>query len=234
MPLMLVIAVLVKLTSRGPIIYSQKRVGRLGQEFTMHKFRTMLDDCERLTGACWSIPGDTRITSLGHLLRRTHLDELPQLWNVLTGEMSLVGPRPERPEFVPLLDEAIPGYRDRLHVLPGVTGLAQVYLPPDSDLESVRRKLQYDLYYVRQGGLFLDVRLIIVTGLHAARVPARWLLALLRIPGPSWIESPAERIVVKAPAEAGNSGPQPPVSPCAPVMLDTGTSVPSLSLEVLR
>src|SRR5207248_4660391 len=140
---------LVKLTSPGPMLYTQTRLGRRGRPFTIYKIRTMLHDCESLTGPQWSTPGDTRITRVGRWLRRTHIDELPQLWNVLRGDMSLVGPRPERPEFIPELENAIPFYRDRLLVRPGITGLAQVQLPPDTDMDSVRRQLAHDIYYGR-------------------------------------------------------------------------------------
>src|SRR5439155_12868491 len=115
---------LVKLTSRGPALYTQTRLGRNGRPFTIYKLRTMQHRCESLTGARWSTPGDPRITPVGRFLRKTHLDELPQLWNVLRGDMALVGPRPERPEFVPQLEQAVPHYRDRLLVRPGVSGLA--------------------------------------------------------------------------------------------------------------
>src|SRR5262245_22208400 len=120
-PLLLFAAVLVKLTSRGPAFYSQTRVGADGRHFTIYKVRTMIHNAESLTGARWSLPGDPRITLVGRFLRASHLDELPQLWNVLRGEMSLVGPRPERPEFVPGLEKALPGYTNRLLVRPGVT-----------------------------------------------------------------------------------------------------------------
>ena len=140
-PVMLVVMGLVRLTSPGPMIYRQTRLGRGGRPFTMYKIRTMIHDCERLTGARWLTPGDCRVTPIGRFLRATHLDELPQLWNILRGEMSLVGPRPERPEIVPQLERVLPAYRERLRVRPGVTGLAQVQLAPDTDLESVRRKL---------------------------------------------------------------------------------------------
>src|SRR5205085_11588970 len=124
----------------------------------------------------------------GRCLRRTHLDELPQLWNVLRGDMSLVGPRPERPEFVPDLERALPHYRDRLLVKPGVTGLAQVQLPADTDLESVRRKLAYDLYYIRTFGLWLDLRLILSTALRLLGFPYSWLTVLFGIPSRETIE----------------------------------------------
>ena len=139
--------------------------------FTIYKIRTMIHNCESKSGACWSTAGDPRITLVGRFLRRTHLDELPQLWNVLRGDMSLVGPRPERPEFVPQLAEAIAGYRERLLVRPGVTGLAQVQLPADTDLTSVRRKLAFDLYYIENASLLLDLRLIMATAFHAVGVP---------------------------------------------------------------
>ena len=158
-PLLLLAMLLVKLTSRGPALYSQVRLGRHGRPFTLYKVRTMAHDCESLTGACWSRPGDARVTPVGRWLRKTHLDELPQLWNVLRGDMSLVGPRPERPEFVPQLERAIPLYRKRLQVRPGLTGLAQVQLPPDTDLASVLIKTAYDLYYVRRAGPLLDLRI---------------------------------------------------------------------------
>jgi lipopolysaccharide/colanic/teichoic acid biosynthesis glycosyltransferase len=162
---------LVKLTSRGPVFYSQVRVGRGGRPFTLHKIRTMTHKCESLTGIRWSTPGDPRITPVGRFLRRTHVDELPQLWNVVCGHMSLVGPRPERPEFVPHLEQAIPRYSERLLVRPGLTGLAQVQLPPDTDLESVRLKLAYDLYYVGHESWHLDLRLLVATALHVFHVP---------------------------------------------------------------
>jgi lipopolysaccharide/colanic/teichoic acid biosynthesis glycosyltransferase len=116
------------------------------------------------------MPGDPRVTRVGWFLRATHLDELPQLLNVLRGEMSLIGPRPERPEFLPELEHALPAYRQRLLVRPGVTGLAQVQQPADTDLDSVRRKLAYDLYYVQRLGPWLDLRLLFATVLYAARV----------------------------------------------------------------
>jgi lipopolysaccharide/colanic/teichoic acid biosynthesis glycosyltransferase len=181
-PLILVLALLVRLTSRGPAFYSQLRLGKNGRPFPIYKLRTMRRDAERHSGACWSTKGDSRVTALGRFLRQTHLDELPQLWNVLRGDMSLVGPRPERPEFVPTLELALPGYRDRLLVKPGVTGLAQVRLEADSDLDSVRRKLLYDLNYVRRVGLWLDLRLVICTAFHIAGVPYRTLGRIFALP----------------------------------------------------
>jgi len=181
-PIIGAVAMLVKLTSRGPAFYTQTRVGKHGRSFTIYKIRTMVDNCESLTGPRWSIPGDPRVTPLGQFLRVSHLDELPQLLNVLRGEMSLIGPRPERPEFLPRLERAFPAYRDRLMVRPGVTGLAQVQLPPDTDLESVRRKLAYDLYYVESVNPLLDVKILIGTAFYAAGVPFGIVGRLLGVP----------------------------------------------------
>jgi lipopolysaccharide/colanic/teichoic acid biosynthesis glycosyltransferase len=170
-PLILTAALLVKLTSRGPAFYLQTRMGRQSRHFRMYKLRTMYDNCEALSGACWSRPGDRRITPLGNLLRKTHVDELPQLLNVLLGHMSLVGPRPERPEFLPVLEQALDGYCDRLRVRPGVTGLAQVQLPPDTDLASVNLKLAYDLYYIERMGPWLDLRIVLATLAKVVGIP---------------------------------------------------------------
>jgi lipopolysaccharide/colanic/teichoic acid biosynthesis glycosyltransferase len=131
----------------------------------------MVHDCESLTGPRWSMPGDPRITRVGQLLRKTHLDELPQLLNVLRGDMGLIGPRPERPEFVPRLERVLPLYRRRLGLRPGITGLAQVHVAADTDLESVRRKLAYDLYYLRHMGPGLDARVMLATGFYALGNP---------------------------------------------------------------
>jgi lipopolysaccharide/colanic/teichoic acid biosynthesis glycosyltransferase len=181
-PVLLLAAVAVRLSSRGPVIYSQVRVGLNGRPFTVYKLRTMFHGCEAKDGARWATPDDPRVTAIGAVLRRTHLDELPQLWNVLRGEMSLVGPRPERPEFVSKLERVIPRYRERLLVRPGITGLAQIQLPPDTDLESVRRKLAYDLFYVEKCGPWTDLRILVSTGLKVVRVPFPILRALAGIP----------------------------------------------------
>jgi lipopolysaccharide/colanic/teichoic acid biosynthesis glycosyltransferase len=188
-PIIFVAGLLIVLTSRGPIFYCQIRLGRNGKPFRVIKLRTMRHNCEKVSGICWALPGDPRVTAVGRILRRTHLDELPQLWNILKGEMSLVGPRPERPEFMPELERAIPHYRDRLLVRPGVTGLAQVQLPADTDLAGVRRKLAYDLYYVRHVGVWLDVRLVVCTVAHVVGVPFRVLRRLFVIPSPERIEN---------------------------------------------
>jgi lipopolysaccharide/colanic/teichoic acid biosynthesis glycosyltransferase len=183
-PLILLVMVLVRLSSRGPAIYRQQRIGLGGRTFTIYKIRTMYEDSER-DGPTWAVPGDPRVTPVGWVLRATHLDELPQLINVLLGEMSLVGPRPERPEFVEKLERDLPGYRRRLAVRPGVTGLAQVQQPPDTDLASVRRKLNYDLYYVERIGPWLDARLIAGTVLKCLGVPFAWIGWVLQLPDPN-------------------------------------------------
>jgi lipopolysaccharide/colanic/teichoic acid biosynthesis glycosyltransferase len=194
LPLILLASLLVKLTSRGPVFYSQVRLGLGGRPFRIFKIRTMVQESEA-NGPSWSRAGDPRVTPVGRFLRTTHLDELPQLWNILVGDMSLVGPRPERPEFVPSLEQAIPRYRDRLQVRPGITGLAQVQLPPDTDLESVRRKLACDLFYVRHLGWWLDLRLMIATSFHLVTPAFRWPCRLLRIPGGSLVEDSYEHLV---------------------------------------
>ncbi len=178
-PLMLAIMALVRLTSRGPALYSQVRLGKGGRPFRIWKIRTMTHDCERGSGARWSLKGDPRVTPLGRILRATHLDELPQLWNILRGDMSLIGPRPERPEFVIQLEKVIPHYRERLRVRPGVTGLAQVQLPPDSDVDGVRRKVACDLAYIRHLSFWLDLRIVALTVFHLFGLPCHGLCRLL-------------------------------------------------------
>jgi lipopolysaccharide/colanic/teichoic acid biosynthesis glycosyltransferase len=188
-PVIAICVFLVRLTSRGPGLYSQARVGLNGRVYQIFKIRTMYHNCEGLSGPQWSQKGDSRVTGLGRFLRRTHLDELPQLWNVLKGEMSLVGPRPERPEFIPTLAQAIPHYRQRLEVRPGVTGLAQVQLPADTDLRSVRRKLAYDLHYAEHISLWLDMRLLVATAGKVLGVPFRLTRMVLRLPCASAVET---------------------------------------------
>jgi lipopolysaccharide/colanic/teichoic acid biosynthesis glycosyltransferase len=181
-PVIGVAALLVKLTSRGPAFYSQLRLGKHGRPFSILKLRTMTHECEKASGPQWSHGHDPRITPLGRFLRRTHIDEFPQLWNVLRGDMALIGPRPERPEFIPKLEGAIPHYRHRLLVRPGVSGLAQVQLPADVDLASVRRKLAYDLYYIRHMNPWMDLRLTFCTAVHMLGVPFHTLRRLFRLP----------------------------------------------------
>ncbi|MGF1580885.1 MAG: sugar transferase [Gemmataceae bacterium] len=189
-PVILVAGLLIKLTSRGPIFFCQTRLGRFGKPFTIYKLRTMRHLCERDSGPQWSKPGDTRITWIGRILRGTHVDEFPQLLNVLRGEMSLVGPRPERPEFLPALEKAVPYYKQRLLVKPGITGLAQVQLPPDTDMNSVRRKLAYDLFYVSRRQVWLDLRLICCTAMQSLFIPRFLVGSVLRIPGGDKVERP--------------------------------------------
>jgi len=199
LPVIVVTALLVKLTSRGPAFYTQTRVGRNGRAFTIYKLRTMIHQCESLTGPRWAVPGDPRVTRIGNLLRKTHLDELPQLINVLRGDMSLIGPRPERPEFVPELERSIPGYRQRLLVKPGVTGLAQVQLPADVDTDSVRRKLLYDLYYIRRLGPWFDLRLLLCTAFYAVGVSYQTLGRWFRLPSREEVEAEVQQFVPEPP-----------------------------------
>jgi len=155
-PVMLIVAILVKLTSRGPIFHRQTRVGLNDSEFTVYKFRSMYADAEARTGPVWATKDDPRITPVGRWLRRLRLDEIPQLLNVLKGEMSLVGPRPERPEFVSSLSEKIPYYSYRHCVKPGITGWAQINYKYGDTLEDTIIKLEYDLYYIKNLALSLD------------------------------------------------------------------------------
>jgi lipopolysaccharide/colanic/teichoic acid biosynthesis glycosyltransferase len=165
LPVMAACILLVRATSRGPGLYSQTRVGKNGRVFTLYKIRTMTHDCERHTGPRWSPPNDPRITPVGRVLRKLHLDELPQLWNVLRGDMSLIGPRPERPEIVARLRQTVPGYDRRHAVKPGITGFAQIHLPPDTCLRSVKNKLAYDLFYIRHRTAARELLILLATGL---------------------------------------------------------------------
>jgi sugar transferase (PEP-CTERM system associated) len=162
-PVMLIVALLVRLTSQGPALYHQSRVGQHGRVFTVHKFRSMRQDAEAESGAVWAMADDPRVTPVGRLLRKTRLDELPQLWNVLRGEMSLVGPRPERPEFVDDLARQIPFYRQRHVVKPGLTGWAQVCYTYGASVGDALEKLQYELYYIKNMSLALDLFVLFKT-----------------------------------------------------------------------
>ena len=190
-PLMLAVAAIIKLDSKGPIFYTQTRVGvnrrkrdrrycrtvgaserrgdnrrrenLLGRPFEIVKFRTMVQDAEQKTGPVWASKNDPRITHIGRLLRKTRIDEIPQFWSVLRGDMSLVGPRPERPSFVRDLCEKIDGYQHRLEVKPGLTGLAQVENGYDSSLASVKQKVGFDLTYIRGWSVWADVRILLKT-----------------------------------------------------------------------
>jgi sugar transferase (PEP-CTERM system associated) len=164
LPLFALLALAVKLTSPGPVFYHQRRVGQHGRIFTIHKFRSMRPNAEAETGAVWAAKhGDARVTSIGGLLRRTRLDELPQLWNVLKGDMSFVGPRPERPEFVGELTKQIPFYGQRHIVRPGITGWAQVRYTYGATTEDALQKLQYDLFYIKHLSVALDLYIILST-----------------------------------------------------------------------
>jgi sugar transferase (PEP-CTERM system associated) len=163
LPILPVVAVAVRFSSPGPILFSQKRVGRKGEVFTVHKFRTMRQDAEAATGAVWAGQNDPRVTRIGRFLRKTRLDELPQLWNVLKGDMALVGPRPERPEFVHWLQDEVPYYGLRHIISPGLTGWAQTNYRYGASLEDTKRKLEYDLYYIKHMSLALDLLIIFET-----------------------------------------------------------------------
>jgi lipopolysaccharide/colanic/teichoic acid biosynthesis glycosyltransferase len=162
-PLIGLLLLVVRITSPGPALYKQKRMGRFGKPFNMYKIRTMTHNCEAKTGAVWSGPNDKRVTRVGRFLRDAHLDELPQLFNVLRCEMSLIGPRPERPELVEQIKRRLPRYPQRVLVRPGLAGFAQIQHPADLDLDHVRRKLMYDLYYVREISPQLDLRILFGT-----------------------------------------------------------------------
>jgi sugar transferase (PEP-CTERM system associated) len=162
-PLMALVALAVRVTSPGPVLYHQVRTGQGGRTFTVHKFRTMRTDAEEKTGPVWASANDNRVTPIGEFLRRTRLDELPQLWNIFCGEMSLVGPRPERPEFVEALTQQIPFYGQRHSVKPGLTGWAQVRYTYGASVEDAMEKLQYDLFYIKNMSAMLDVFIIFST-----------------------------------------------------------------------
>lgn len=181
LPLCLIIALLIRLTSRGPVVYAQTRVGRDrryartysgderrvqdlgGQVFTIYKFRTMRVDAERISGAVWAHENDPRVTKVGRYLRILRLDEIPQLWNVIRGDMNIVGPRPERPSIVARLRETIPRYQYRHRVKPGITGLAQINQRYDTCLEDVRSKVEWDIRYIENQSLWLDIQIMLRT-----------------------------------------------------------------------
>ncbi len=163
LPIMLLVALAIKLASPGPVLYHQHRIGQHGRLFTLHKFRTMRVDAEAETGAVWATEGDPRVTRIGRFLRRVRLDELPQFWNVFRGDMSLVGPRPERPEFVSTLTRQIPFYGLRHVVKPGLTGWAQVRYSYGASVEDAMQKLQYELYYIKNMSMALDLYVIAET-----------------------------------------------------------------------
>ena len=207
-PITLAAMIAVRLTSPGPVIYTQVRVGRNGVLFRIYKFRSMVHDCENHSGPQWSRPGDHRVTLVGRFLRFTHIDELPQLVNVLRNEMSLVGPRPERPEFVDQLEKALPRYRERLMVLPGITGLAQIQLKPDTDLGSVAAKLVCDIHYVQNVSCWLDLQILVATPFHLLGIPFPVLHRLFGVPtlrslGAVRAEQPEEFLCAVIPTDPG-------------------------------
>jgi sugar transferase (PEP-CTERM system associated) len=162
-PLMALAAIAIRLSSSGPVLYSQTRVGRNGVPFVIYKFRSMRVDAEATSGAVWSVENDPRVTRVGRLLRRTRVDELPQLWNVLNGDMSFIGPRPERPEFVANLERAIPYYGQRHVVRPGLSGWAQVRHGYGGSTEDSQEKLQFDLFYIKHMSFAFDVYIVLET-----------------------------------------------------------------------
>ena len=172
-PVLLILAIAIKITSPGPAFYLQRRVGKGGKTFGIIKLRTMITNAEQATGPIWAQDNDPRITRLGRFLRYSHLDEVPQLVNVLKGEMSLVGPRPERPVFVEQFRCQIPSYEERLLVKPGITGLAQVSHHYDSTLRDVKKKLLYDLLYINKMCLMVDIAILLLTFLRLTGKGAR-------------------------------------------------------------
>ena len=162
-PFMLLTALMVKLDSPGPALFKQERIGQDGRPFTLMKFRSMRADAEKLTGAGWATEDDPRITKVGRFIRKTRLDELPQLFNVLRGQMSLVGPRPERDPFVQDLAARIPYYHQRHIVKPGLTGWAQINYPYGNTMEDALHKLQYDLFYIKNHSVLFDLSILFST-----------------------------------------------------------------------
>ncbi len=159
-PLILVTALLIKIDSKGPVIFSQERVGEQYKKYKIYKFRSMLTDAEKTTGPVWAKDKDDRITRIGHFIRKWRIDEIPQLWNVLKGEMSFVGPRPERDHFIKQLTDVVPYYGERLTVKPGLTGWAQVSYGYGSSVRDSIEKLNYDLFYIKNMSILMDVMII--------------------------------------------------------------------------
>lgn len=182
LPFIILAALAIKITSPGPIFYLQTRQGRRGRNYRIIKLRTMVQDAEAKTGAVWSQKNDPRVTRIGSFLRATHIDEFPQLINVLRGEMALIGPRPERPEIAENLVWHITEYPQRLEVRPGITGLAQLRLPPDSDLQGVREKVIHDLYYIHRMSPWLDVRITVKTGWLLFKTCLKSVFSFARLP----------------------------------------------------
>ncbi len=203
LPVIGLLMALVRLTSSGPAIYRQRRVGYQGREFVMLKLRTMRENAEADSGPVWAKENDDRATFLGKFLRRVHLDELPQLFNVLRGEMCLVGPRPERPEIVSSLCQQVPGYLDRLAVPPGIAGLAQLRQGADVDIESVMGKQSFDLAYIRclPTTGWLDLRILMATALlvvGSSRETAARLFGLDRLEPIAIADTPVHTVPSQA------------------------------------
>lgn len=162
-PLFLLTTVLIRCTSKGPVLFTQTRVGKDGTLFEIYKFRTMRVDAEKETGPVWAENNDPRLIPIGRFLRKAHIDEIPQFINILKGEMSLIGPRPERPVFVQKFKKEITDYEKRLAVKPGITGLAQVWHTYDATIEDVRKKIKYDILYIKKVCLWTDLRILLRT-----------------------------------------------------------------------
>lgn len=204
-PVILLLCLLVKATSKGPGLYRQVRLGYEGCEYEIFKIRTMDINAEADGVARWCTKNDPRVTCLGRFLRKFHLDELPQLINVARGEMALVGPRPERPLISAKLALDIDGYYDRLSVMPGITGLAQINLPPDETLDDARRKQVLDLQYIQEAGFWLDLRMLMATGLRMCGISGDAVTRSMRL----CRKAELDRLTASAPrneAEFGSGG----------------------------
>jgi len=162
-PVLITVAILIRLDSKGPVFFSQERVGENRKPYMVHKFRSMVQDAEKKSGPVWAQSNDSRVTRIGKFIRKWRIDEFPQLFNVIQGEMSFVGPRPEREFFVKELEEAIPYYAERFSVKPGVTGWAQVSYPYGASVEDAKEKLNYDLFYIKNMSIFMDLMVIMRT-----------------------------------------------------------------------
>ena len=162
-PFFIFVGILIKITSKGPIIYTQERLGYMGKPYWIYKFRSMIVNAEEKSGPVWASDDDPRVTPIGRILRKFRIDELPQLMNVFLGQMSLIGPRPERPYFTEKLKEKFPLYDRRFRVRPGITGWSQIKHPSDLEEDDVRQKLRYDFYYIENLSLNLDLKILIST-----------------------------------------------------------------------
>jgi sugar transferase (PEP-CTERM system associated) len=162
LPIVLLTVILIKIDSRGPVLYRQERVGKNGRTFTLMKFRSMRVDAEK-NGPVWASTGDNRMTRVGRIIRKIRVDEIPQFWNILRGDMNFVGPRPERPHFISQLAEEIKYYEQRHLIAPGLTGWAQIKYPYGASIEDARKKLEYDLYYLKNQSLTLDATIMFET-----------------------------------------------------------------------